>query len=143
MKNVFVFFIVVLMAASCGSTKDVEVVEEDLSSTHVKKQAPQTMSREKRSSIDADQLAAQLGLSEAQEVPFIKMWNSTTEKMQKVRAEKRGDREAMLSGMKAVKAERVEALERILTDNQLDLYYEIMQHNRGKVDGTLHKKRGN
>ena len=143
MKNIFVLLLVALMVASCGSTKDVEAVEEDLSTTHVRKQAPQTMTREKRrSSIDAEQLAAQLGLTEAQEVPFIKMWNSTTEKMQKVRIENRGNREALTSGMKAVKAEREDGLESILTDDQMTLYYEIMTHNRGKVDGTLQKRKG-
>jgi hypothetical protein len=142
MKNVFVFFFVALMAFSCGSTKEVEAEVED-SNTHLRRQAPQTMNREKRrASIDAEQLAAQLGLTEAQEVPFIKMWNGTTEKMQKVRLENRGDRAAMLSGMKAVKAEREEGLQRILTDNQMDLYYEIMQHNRGKLGGTPQKRKG-
>ena len=70
------------------------------------------------------------------------MWNSTTEKMQKVRIDNRGDRDAMKSDMQAVKAERAEALERILTENQLNLYYEIMQNNRGRINGKERRRRG-
>ena len=143
MKNVFVLFLVVLMAASCSTTKEVEEEVVETSSTPVKRQAPQVLNKDKRkSSIDAEQLAAQLGLEEDQEDLFIDMWNSTTEKMQKVRIDNRGDRDAMKSDMQAVKAERAEALERILTENQLNLYYEIMQNNRGRINGKERRRRG-
>ena len=143
MKNVFVLLLVALMAFSCGSTKDVDEATDEGASTHVRKQAPRALNKEKRrGSIDAEQLAAQLGLAEDQEDLFIEMWNKTTADMRKARADNKGDKKAMISAMQDVKAQRTEGLSRILTDNQLDLYYEIMTHNRGKVDGTLHKRKG-
>ena len=143
MKNVFVLFLIGLMVISCGTTKEMEeVVEEPTIQTE--RPAPQTMNKEKRKgSMDADQLAAQLGLAEDQEDAFIDMWNKTSEAMQQIRIENRGDRDAMLLGMKTVKAERVEGLERILTDDQMILYYEIMQRNKGKVNGKLYFLRYN
>ena len=142
MKNVFVLFLIGLMVISCGTTKEMEeeVVEPTI---QTERPTPQAMNREKRKgSMDADELAAQLGLAEDQEDAFIDMWNKTSEAMQQVRIENRGDRDAMLLGMKTVKAERVEGLERILTDDQMILYYEIMQRNKGKVNGKLYKRKG-
>lgn len=143
MKNVFVLFLVGFLIVSCKTTKEVEEVVEERPTAEISRPAPQTMTRERRrGSVDPEQLAAQLGLSEDQEELFLDLWNTTTEAMNNVRRENREDRDAMISGMKAVKAQRVEGLERILTDAQMIKYYEIMQENKGKVDGTLYKRKG-
>lgn len=144
MKNVFVFLFVGLLIMSCGTTKEMEeVVEEEERTSTFKEPRPQTLNRgPKRGGVDAEQLAAQLGLSVEQEGPFIEMWDRTTKAMQQVRIEKRGDRDALIEGMGAVKAERQAGLEKILTQEQMYKYYEIMQVNRGKVRGTLHKRKG-
>jgi hypothetical protein len=143
MKNLLIVFLTALMAFSCGSTKDAAEVSEEPATIHERKPAPQTMTREKRrGSIDAEQLAAQLGLTEAQEIPFIKMWNATTKKIHQIRIDNRGDRDAILSGIKGVKEEREAAVHKILTDSQLDLYYDILTPNRRKLNGTPQNGKG-
>ncbi len=88
MKNVFVLFLVGFLIVSCKTTKEVEEVVEERPTAEISRPAPQTMTRERRrGSVDPEQLAAQLGLSEDQEELFLDLWNTTTEAMNNVRRE--------------------------------------------------------
>ena len=143
MKNVFVLLLVGLMVISCKTTKEVEEVVEEERTAELRETAPRTPNRgPKRGGVEAEQLAAELGLSVEQEKLFLEVYEKTTEKMQKVRIEHRGERDVLLEAMKAVKAERMAELEKILTVDQMNQYYNMMKTRRGKIRGTPVQKKG-
>ena len=141
MKHIFYLLIVVMITASCNTTKEAQEDEGPQLSSEVTPTKPQTM-QAIRGEMTGEQIAAQLGLEGQQEEEFVEMFDATTAAMKQVRKDHKGDRQALMDGMKAVKAQRVEAVERILNDDQLTQYYILMQANRGKVRGTLQRRKG-
>ncbi|MDF1695437.1 MAG: hypothetical protein P1U56_06380 [Saprospiraceae bacterium] len=136
MKRVLVFLFLGLLTMSCGSTKELETVEEEAPVEQIEEPKPVDMKRKVRKpSMDPEQLAAQLGLTEEQEKEFILMWNTTSQEMRRVRREYKDQKDVMLVNMRALKDQRAQELERILTDDQMKLYFEIMRSKRGKIDG--------
>jgi len=142
MRKIITLIFIGLMVISCGSTKEVEaqkpVVDERLPQR-------ETSDRPKRkSSVDPEQLAAQLGLSDEKTEEFVDMWNSTGERMRKVRSDyKDGDKEIMFDKMREVKEERDLGIQTILSDSQLAMFYDIMARNRSRMPGNMRRKKGN
>jgi len=146
MKNILALLIMGLFVVSCGSTKEIQeeevVVEEETRQAKTTDNVAQNANRAKKRGTDPEQLAAQLGLSEEQEVEFVSLWESTGKQMRETRQENKGNSEALLTTMKAIKNERVSGLKRILTSAQMSKYYEIMEMNRSKFKGKGERRRG-
>jgi len=140
MRNIFILMFMVAIFASCGSTAEVQkpVVGEGLPEREASNR-PQ-----RKPALDAEQLAAQLGLSDEKTDEFVTMWNTTGDKMRQVRRDYReADANTRIAKMQEVKAERDAGLESILTDAQLDMFYEIMAKNRPKMPRGMRKSMGN
>jgi len=141
MKNIIALIFVTILIASCGSTK--ETIVEAPPAVEEAQPAPQILNRKiKKPRIDAEQLVAQLGLNELQEKAFLEMWYKTQDDMMNVRQEHVGDKDAMISKMKAIRDERNAGLKSILTDAQMAKYNEIMNANRKKMGGAPIKHGG-
>lgn len=144
MRNIIVLLFAVLMVVSCKTTKEVDASEEMVPTAEISPEPkPQEFTKKKRSAgLDAEKLAAQLGLSVEQEGPFVKLMNETTEAMQKARIDNKGKKQELIDAMLAVKNRRIQGLESLLTESQMIKYYEIMQVNKGKATGPLYKRQG-
>jgi hypothetical protein len=142
MKNIITLIFAGLMIISCGSTKETEVQKPVVEQGLPKRESSRTP--QKKSSVDPEQLAVQLGLSEEKTDEFVIMWTSADESMRLVRQEyKDADRKILFSKMQEVKHERDLGLERILTDAQLAKFYQIMGKSRAKLDPGLRQSKGN
>ena len=132
MKNLLALLFSGLIVISCGSTKDMEEVEEEAATPELVQPKPQEAGTRatRNSGIDIDKVIAQLGLSEAQEEEFLLMWNTTEEQMKKVRMEYAGQRDLLLPNLRAIKNERFEAIDRILSPEQFQKYRELMSSKR-------------
>ena len=131
-----------MIIISCGSTKETEVQKPEVEKGLPERQS--SITPQKKASVDPEQLAAQLGLSEEKTDEFVIMWNSADESMRLVRQEyKDADRKVLFSKMQEVKYERDLGLQRILTDAQLAKFYQIMGKNRAKLDPGLRSSKGN
>ena len=132
MRNIIILLILGIVYISCGSTTEVEskkpVVGEGLPERQTSYQP------KKKASITAEEIAAQIGLSEETTDEFVTMWNTTEDRMRQVRKEYgKGDKQVLITKMREVKKERESGLEAILTDTQLSRYYEVMIENRPKM----------
>ncbi len=142
MKNIIALVFIGLMIMSCGTTQEVEVQKPVVAKELPKRQSSDQP--KKRRSVDPEQLAAQLGLSDDKTDEFVSMWNSTTESMRLVRKEYReGDKEVLFAKMQEVKNQRDEGLKTILTSSQLARFHQIMAKNRQKMPDHMKRRRGN
>jgi len=142
MKNIIALVFIGMMIMSCGTTQEVEVQKPVISEELPKRQS--SNQPQKRRSVDPEQLAAQLGLSDEKTDEFVAMWNSTTESMRLVRKEYRdGDKEVLFAKMQEIKNQRDEGLKTILSDAQLATFYQIMAKNRQKMPSHMKRRSGN
>ncbi|MEM9545018.1 MAG: hypothetical protein AAGA77_03550 [Bacteroidota bacterium] len=142
MRNIIILLIFGVVLTSCGSTTEMESKKPVLDESIPKRES--SNQPKKKASIDAEQIAAQLGLSEDKTDEFVNMWNTTEAKFRQARIDHRnGDKQLLIAKMKEVKNERDSALQEILTDTQLSRFYEIMVENRPKMPPGMKRKMGN
>ena len=127
--------------SSCKTKKEISVVEEEkvVSPNYTNRDIPVATEgktgrseRFRKPKIDPEQVIAQLGLSEAQEKPFLDYWEKNQAEMDKLRSESGGDRMAMRDKMKAFKENSQAEIEKILTPEQFVKYKRILAEDRMK-----------
>ncbi len=141
MKYIIQAFILIVFMSSCKTTKEIPVVEEEkvVSPNLAKRDIPVATAgktgrseRFRKPTIDPEQVIAQLGLSEAQEKPFLDFWEKNQAEMDKLRSESEGDRMAMREKMKAFRENSKTEIEKLLTPEQFAQYKRILAEDRMK-----------
>jgi hypothetical protein len=141
MKYIIQAFILIVFLSSCKTTKEVVVAEEEkIVSPNIENRDIEVGTvgkigrneRLRKPKIDPEQIIAQLGLSEAQEKPFLDFWEKNQAEMDKLRNESGGDRMAMREKMKAFRENSKAEIEKLLTPEQFTQYKRILAEDRMK-----------
>ena len=141
MKYIIQAIILIVFMSSCKTKKEIPVVEEEkVVSSKIENRDIEVgtagingrSERFRKPKIDPEQVIAQLGLSEAQEKPFLDYWEKNQAEMDKLRSESGGDRMAMRDKMKAFKENSQAEIEKILTPEQFVKYKRILAEDRMK-----------
>ncbi|MFT6783420.1 MAG: hypothetical protein ACJA1A_003360 [Saprospiraceae bacterium] len=137
----FILIVFMFSLSSCKTKKEIPVVEEEkvVSPNYPNRDIPVATAgkagrseRFRKPKIDPEQVIAQLGLSEAQEKPFLDFWEKNQAEMDKLRSDSGEDRMAMRDKMKAFRETSQAEIEKILTPEQYVKYKRILAEDRMK-----------
>jgi len=140
MKIFIQLCLVVLVIVSCKTKKDIPVevkqeqpTPEALEKTDIPVATLKKMPRDERMrgpKIDPEQVIAQLGLDEAQEMKFLAFWERNQAEMDQLRKERTGDRYVSREKIKELRERGRQELEGILTPEQYAQYKKILAKDR-------------